>query len=112
MHMHSVGALWDAPDAAVTCPISTTQVGGSTVTDTQLSSGRAFDSYAIDHTTLLGKGSFGTVVRAVHRQTNKPYACKVLNISHIMPAYIDKLHSEIMVMRQVSECQRKSRAEW
>mmetsp|Transcript_54851 Transcript_54851/g.151182 ORF Transcript_54851/g.151182 Transcript_54851/m.151182 type:complete len:1189 (-) Transcript_54851:129-3695(-) len=77
------------------------EVGGSTVTDNDLSSGRAFDAYAIDHEQLLGKGSFGTVVRAVHKQTSVSYACKVLNISHIMPAYIDKLHSEIMVMRQM-----------
>lgn len=52
----------------------------------------------------LGQGSYGLVMKVTHKQTNKPYACKILYVSRASvngAKEITKLHSEVSIMREL-----------
>jgi calcium-dependent protein kinase len=59
------------------------------------------DVYEIPENRVLGRGSYGTVILAIHRATREEYACKVLCITRVGKQYADKLHAEISSMRQL-----------
>jgi calcium-dependent protein kinase len=49
----------------------------------------------------LGAGSYGSVHRAVHRQTGDEFACKVISMTKINSHSLRKLHEEISIMKSL-----------
>ena len=64
------------------------------------------DNFESSHSTLafyqmiepIGKGAYGKVSLALHRQTKKPVAIKIIDKTALSPAQIDKLQSEVRLL--------------
>jgi len=59
------------------------------------------DKYEIKENEILGRGTYGIVCTAIHRNTGARYACKILHINRTSPRYVSKLHEEIAIMREL-----------
>ena len=57
--------------------------------------------YEIHGAEKLGKGSYGSVYLATHRRSGDNRAIKVMNVEHVTPYYLRKLHLEISVLKNI-----------
>eukprot|EP00742_Colponemidia_sp_Colp-10_P004573 GILJ01004880.1.p1 GENE.GILJ01004880.1~~GILJ01004880.1.p1 ORF type:complete len:545 (+),score=57.33 GILJ01004880.1:139-1773(+) len=60
------------------------------------------DSYEIRE--LLGSGSFGTVVKGIHKPSRLPYAIKIMNKKSMSDDGISKLRKEAQILRSLDHC--------
>ena len=52
----------------------------------------------------LGQGSYGVVIKTMHKQTGQHFACKILYVNRASTnsaKEITKLHSEVSIMREL-----------
>ena len=49
----------------------------------------------------IASGSFGTVIQAVEKSTNREVAVKVINKSGARPSLISKMKEEISILKQL-----------
>eukprot|EP00743_Colponemidia_sp_Colp-15_P005259 GILK01005658.1.p1 GENE.GILK01005658.1~~GILK01005658.1.p1 ORF type:complete len:165 (+),score=21.47 GILK01005658.1:143-637(+) len=60
------------------------------------------DSYEIRE--LLGSGSFGTVVKGIHKPSRQAYAIKIMNKKSMSEDGISKLRKEAQILRSLDHC--------
>jgi len=59
------------------------------------------DSYKIDGDGKLGSGSYGTVMKVIHKTTKQVFACKALPVKRLTPHFLNKVHAEIEIMKEI-----------
>lgn len=58
-------------------------------------------TYVLNGANKLGKGSYGSVYLATHRQTGDMRAVKVMNVDKVTSYYLRKLHTEISILKSL-----------
>eukprot|EP00605_Chrysophyceae_sp_TOSAG23-4_P001959 GSChrysophyteH1.ASY1.ANO1.2170.1 assembled CDS len=59
------------------------------------------DVYDIKSENKLGKGSYGSVYLAYHRETGIPHAVKAMNVAQATSYYLRKLHLEVSLLKEI-----------
>ena len=67
-----------------------------------LISGHVHDEYRIHENQLLGKGTYGSVYLATHRETGSQRAVKILNFDRINSYNVRKIHNEIILLTKLN----------
>jgi serine/threonine protein kinase len=67
-----------------------------------LISGHVHDVYRIHENQLLGKGTYGSVYLATHRETGSQRAVKILNFDRINSYNVRKIHNEIILLTKLN----------
>jgi len=67
-----------------------------------LISGHVHDVYRIYENQLLGKGTYGSVYLATHRETGSQRAVKILNFDRINSYNVRKIHNEIILLTKLN----------
>ena len=67
-----------------------------------LISGHVHDEYRIHENQILGKGTYGSVYLATHRETGSQRAVKILNFDRINSYNVRKIHNEIILITKLN----------